>query len=189
MSTMADTKAKRTRRKFAGEYKEGAARLILDQGNTVAAVARDLGLTKSALRNGIEQSRADRTQGRTGLTTAEREELVRLRKELRIVQEEREILKGDCAQAPASGRRVAASFRPRLHVRERGLSGHPRGARHHLQHESPRQLLGQRGHGEFFSTVKSELAERFDSHGETKTALFDFIEVFYNQRRRHSTLG
>ena len=41
----------------------------------------------------------------------------------------------------------------------------------------------------FFSTVKSELADRFDSHGEAKMALFDYIEVFYNQRRRHSTLG
>ena len=41
----------------------------------------------------------------------------------------------------------------------------------------------------FFSTVKSEVAERFDSYGEAKMALFDYIEVFYNQRRRHSTLG
>jgi len=41
----------------------------------------------------------------------------------------------------------------------------------------------------FFSTVKSELGEHFDSHGEAKMALFDYIEVFYNQRRRHSTLG
>jgi hypothetical protein len=41
----------------------------------------------------------------------------------------------------------------------------------------------------FFSTVKSELGERFDSHGDAKMALFDYIEVFYNQRRRHSTLG
>ena len=41
----------------------------------------------------------------------------------------------------------------------------------------------------FFATVKSEEAERFDSHGEAKMALFDFIEVFYNQRRRHSTIG
>ena len=41
----------------------------------------------------------------------------------------------------------------------------------------------------FFSTVKSELGERFDSNGEAKMALFDYIEVFYTQRRRHSTLG
>ena len=41
----------------------------------------------------------------------------------------------------------------------------------------------------WFSTVKHELGEHFLSCGEAKTALFDFIEVFYNQRRRHSTLG
>ena len=41
----------------------------------------------------------------------------------------------------------------------------------------------------FFSTVKSELGERFDSYGDAKMALFDYIEVFYNQWRRHSTLG
>ena len=41
----------------------------------------------------------------------------------------------------------------------------------------------------FFSTVKSELADRFDSVGEATRELFDYIEVFYNQRRRHSTLG
>ena len=41
----------------------------------------------------------------------------------------------------------------------------------------------------FFSTVKSELGEHFDSHGDATMELFDYIEVFYNQRRRHSTLG
>ena len=41
----------------------------------------------------------------------------------------------------------------------------------------------------FFSSIKSEVADRFDSCGEAKMELFDCIEVFYNQRRRHSTLG
>ena len=41
----------------------------------------------------------------------------------------------------------------------------------------------------FFSSVKSELSDRFDSCGEAKMELFDYIEVFYNQRRRHSTIG
>ena len=90
MSTMADKKPKRTRRSFTDDYKAGA---VLDEGQTVAAAARDLGLTESSLRNWVEQARADRTQGKTGLTTAEREELARLRKENRILQEEREILK------------------------------------------------------------------------------------------------
>ena len=40
----------------------------------------------------------------------------------------------------------------------------------------------------FFSTVKSELGEQFDSHADAKFALFEYIEAFYNQRRRHSTL-
>jgi transposase InsO family protein len=41
----------------------------------------------------------------------------------------------------------------------------------------------------FFSTVKMELADRFDSCGEAKRELFAYIEMFYNQRRRHSTIG
>ena len=41
----------------------------------------------------------------------------------------------------------------------------------------------------FFSSLKSEVADRFDSCGDAKMELFDWIEVFYNQRRRHSTLG
>ncbi len=41
----------------------------------------------------------------------------------------------------------------------------------------------------FFSTVKSELGEHFETDGIAKEELFDYLEVFYNQRRRHSTLG
>jgi transposase InsO family protein len=41
----------------------------------------------------------------------------------------------------------------------------------------------------FFSTAKFELGEFFGSHGEAKMELFDYIEVSYNQRRRHSTIG
>jgi putative transposase len=39
------------------------------------------------------------------------------------------------------------------------------------------------------STLKSELGERFESYGIAKEQLFDYIEVFYNQQRRHSALG
>lgn len=41
----------------------------------------------------------------------------------------------------------------------------------------------------FFSSLKSELADRFASCSDAKIELFDYIEKFYNQRRRHSTLG
>jgi transposase InsO family protein len=40
----------------------------------------------------------------------------------------------------------------------------------------------------FFSTLKTELADAFASHGHAKRELFDYIEAFYNTRRRHSTL-
>jgi len=40
-----------------------------------------------------------------------------------------------------------------------------------------------------FSTIKFELADRFDSCSEAKRELFNYIELFYNQRRRHSTIG
>ncbi len=84
---------RRARRQFTEEFRAGAVRLVVDEGKTVGAVARELDLTPSSLSKWVEHARADRTKGKTGLTTAEREELTRLRKELRIVQEEREILK------------------------------------------------------------------------------------------------
>jgi putative transposase len=40
----------------------------------------------------------------------------------------------------------------------------------------------------WFSTLKAELGERFESFAEAKDELFDYIEVFYNQKRRHSSL-
>jgi len=87
-------KPQRVRRSFTDEFKAGAVRLVIDEGKTVGEAARELDLTESALRNWVERARADRGTGKPGaLTTAEREELFRLRKENRILAEEREILK------------------------------------------------------------------------------------------------
>ena len=91
---MADKQSKRTRRSFSEEFKAGAVRLVLEQGKTVGAAARDLDLTESSLRNWVERARADRGKGKPGaLTTAEREELAQLRRENRELRTEREILK------------------------------------------------------------------------------------------------
>ena len=79
------------------EFKAQAVRLVLDEGKSVGAVARDLNLTASALRQWVQRARADRTKGRTGLTTAERKELLRLRKANRQQRLEREILKNAAA--------------------------------------------------------------------------------------------
>lgn len=83
---------RRPRRQFTDEFKTQAVRLVLEEGQTVGAVARDLDLTASALRLWVDQARADRTKGKTGLTTVEREELARLRKENRQLRMDREIL-------------------------------------------------------------------------------------------------
>ncbi len=90
---MADTPSRRPRRQFTDEFKAGAVRLVLDEGKTVAAVARDLDLTETALREWVRRAQADRSRGRSGLTTAERDELARLRKENRELRTERDILK------------------------------------------------------------------------------------------------
>ena len=92
MSTMTDTQGRRTRRSLTDDDKTGAVRLVLDEGKTVASAARDLGLTESSLRNWVEQARADRTKGTTGLTTAEREALARLRQDVRERRLERDVL-------------------------------------------------------------------------------------------------
>jgi transposase len=90
---MADTPKRRPRRQFTDDFKAGAVRLVLEEGKTVGAAARDLDLTETALREWVRRAQADQTKGRTGLTTAEREELARLRKENRELRTERDILK------------------------------------------------------------------------------------------------
>src|SRR5437588_10030806 len=94
MSTpMAETtKSRRSRRRFDDDFKAQAVRLVLDEGKSVGAVARDLDLTETALRAWAHRARANHTKGRTGLTTAEREELSQLRMENRQLRLGREIL-------------------------------------------------------------------------------------------------
>jgi len=92
MSTMADTsKRRRARRQFDDEFRAQAVRLVLDEGKSIAAAAHDPDLTPSSLRYWVKHAQADRTQGRPGLTTAEREELAPLRNENRKLRSEREM--------------------------------------------------------------------------------------------------
>jgi transposase-like protein len=86
--------AKRQRRAFSPEFKAEAVRLCRVGDRTIKQVARDLDLTETALRDWVKRSDIDAGQGPPGaLTTAEREELTRLRRENKRLQMEREILK------------------------------------------------------------------------------------------------
>ena len=60
-----------------------------------------------------------------------------------------------------------------------------------MQHEPQGGLLGQRRHESFYSTLKTELIyhEIFRTRDEARRAVFEYIEMFYNRIRRHSTLG
>ena len=95
MSDMAqEGRQRRQRRSFTDEFRAGAVRLVLVEGKSIPQVARDLDLTESALRTWVERARADQGKGKPGvLTTAEREELAALRKKVRQLEMEREILK------------------------------------------------------------------------------------------------
>jgi len=84
----------RARRKFSKEYKAEVVRLVQEEGKTVRQVSRELDLTESAVRNWVRQAKIDAGQGPAGaLTTAERAELVALRREAKQLRMEREILK------------------------------------------------------------------------------------------------
>ena len=94
METEDKAKRKRTRRNFSDEYKAGAVALVLNEGKSVAQVAKDLDLTPSSLGKWVEQARADAGKSKRGtLTTEEKDELAKLRKEVRELRLEREILK------------------------------------------------------------------------------------------------
>ncbi len=85
---------KRKRRKFTPEFKAGAADLVLRTGKTKSEVARDLGVDQTLIGEWVKRARIDAGQGPPGaLTTSEREELARLRKENRELRMERELLK------------------------------------------------------------------------------------------------
>jgi len=84
----------RARRSFSDEFKAGAVALVLKEGKSITRVARELDLTQSSLGKWVEQARADAGKSTRGtLTTEEKEELARLRKEVRELRLEREILK------------------------------------------------------------------------------------------------
>ena len=86
--------AKRKRRAFTREFKAEAVRLVRESSKSVPTVARELDLTETALRSWVRQAEIDAGRGARGpLTTEEREELGRLRRENRTLRMERDILK------------------------------------------------------------------------------------------------
>jgi transposase len=87
-------KRKRVRRSFTPEFKAEAVKVVQQSDKSVAMVARDLDLTETALRCWVDQAAVDAGRGPGGaLTTDERAELTQLRREIKTLRMERDILK------------------------------------------------------------------------------------------------
>jgi transposase len=86
--------SKKKRRAFTPEQKAEAVKIVKNSGKSVTQVAQEMGLTVSALRNWVKQDETSRSPTpRESLTSDERAELVRLRKDLKRVEMERDFLK------------------------------------------------------------------------------------------------
>lgn len=81
-----------TRPPYAPQFRAEAVRLVKESGKSKSEIAADLGVSYETLRKWVRQAEIDEGQ-REGLTTDERQELRRLRRENWILREEREILK------------------------------------------------------------------------------------------------
>ncbi len=91
---MAKREARRGRRSFSAEFKAEAVRLCKVGDRTISKVATDLDLTETALREWVRRADTDAGKGPPGaLTAAEGDELRELRKRVKRLEMEREILK------------------------------------------------------------------------------------------------
>jgi transposase len=81
-----------THARYSAEFRAEAIRLVRTSGKSKTAIAHDLGISLEALRAWVRQAGLDAGERHDGLTTDELAELRRLRRENKILREEREIL-------------------------------------------------------------------------------------------------
>lgn len=91
---MSKKQGRRTRRTHSRDFKADTVQLVRTGGRSIGQIVSDLGLSQSLVRTWVAQAEVDDGRGPSGaLTTAEKEELSRLRKEVKVLRMEREILK------------------------------------------------------------------------------------------------
>ena len=80
-------------RPYPKEFREGAVALARQGDRSVPDIAKDLGIAESCLRNWLRQDKVDRQERDDGITTDERSELTELRRKVRRLEQEKEILR------------------------------------------------------------------------------------------------
>ena len=94
----------RTRPAFPPEFRGEAVKLMRESDKPISQLSKDLGVSEQSLRNWVRQADVDAGHAH-GVSSEEKEELRRLRREVRVLREEREILK----KVPLAARGAAAS--------------------------------------------------------------------------------
>src|SRR5262249_26712710 len=110
------TASRRARRSFTPSFKAEVVALVRQDDRTLPAICREMDLSETAVRRWVQQAAVDAGE-RDGLTSDEREELRRLRREVRVLRDERDILKR--AAVRSTGRCNVLCFASR-----RGGGGH-----------------------------------------------------------------
>jgi transposase len=100
----------RTRPPYPPEFRVEAVRLIRSSGKPLSEISKDLGVSEQSLRVWVKQADLDAGRRDDGLTSAEQEELRQLRRRVRVLEEEREILKK--AALSSLGRPISADDLP-----------------------------------------------------------------------------
>lgn len=78
---------------YSEEFRREAVRLLRSSGRSISQLSKELGVSQQSLRNWAKQEQLDKGERSDGLTSSEREELRRLRRENRVLAEERDILR------------------------------------------------------------------------------------------------
>jgi transposase len=96
---------RRKRRKFTPEYKAEVVKLVQTSGKSIGQVSSELELTETAVREWVKRAAIDEKKDPNGpLTSDERSEVTRLRRELRTVTMERDFLRKAAAFFARSGK-------------------------------------------------------------------------------------